>query len=97
MLWRRERLIVELDGRAYHDDDDAFERDRERDAALQAAGHRVVRVTWPRLTGAPAREAQRLSSMLGGSLDGAIRREVITERVAPAVRSAGRAPACGTR
>ena len=65
MLWRRQRLIVELDGRAYHDDDDAFERDRERDAALQAAGHRVVRVTWPRLTGAPAREARRLSSMLG--------------------------------
>ena len=63
MLWRRERLIVELDGRAYHDHE-AFERDRERDADLQAAGHRVVRVTWARLTGAPAREALRLASML---------------------------------
>jgi very-short-patch-repair endonuclease len=63
MLWRRERLIVELDGRAYHDEH-AFERDRERDADLQAAGHRVVRVTWLRLTGAPAREAVRLASML---------------------------------
>ena len=52
MLWRRERLIVELDGRAYHDDH-AFERDRDRDADLQAAGHRVVRVTWPRLPRAP--------------------------------------------
>jgi hypothetical protein len=63
MLWRRERLIVELDGRAYHDEH-AFERDRERDADLQVAGHRVVRVTWARLTGAPAREAVRLASML---------------------------------
>lgn len=83
MLWRRERLIVELDGRVYHDDH-AFERDRERDADLQAAGHRVVRVTWPRLTGAPAREAKRLASML-------------TAEVAPAGRSAGRAPVFGTR
>jgi hypothetical protein len=63
MLWRPERLIVELDGRAYHDEH-AFERDRERDADLQAAGHRVVRVTWARLTGAPAREAARLALLL---------------------------------
>lgn len=69
MLWRRERLIVELDGRAFHDDERAFERDRERDADLQAAGHRVVRVTWPRLTGAPAREAVRLASMLAEPRD----------------------------
>jgi very-short-patch-repair endonuclease len=68
MLWRRERLIVELDGRAYHDEQ-AFERDRERDADLQAAGHRVVRVTWPRLTGAPAREAARLTTMLTTRVD----------------------------
>lgn len=69
MLWRRERLIVELDGRAFHDDGRAFECDRERDADLQAAGHRVVRVTWPRLTGAPAREAVRLASMLAEPRD----------------------------
>ncbi len=83
MLWRRERLIVELDGRAYHDEH-AFERDRERDADLQAAGHRVVRVTWPRLTGAPAREAERLDSML-------------SEGDGRGGRSGGRGPAFGTR
>ena len=82
ILWRHERLIVELDGRTYHDEH-AFERDRERDADLQAAGHRVVRVTWFRLTGAPAREAKRLASML-------------KQRVGPAARSAGRSRACGT-
>jgi very-short-patch-repair endonuclease len=61
MLWRPQRLVAELDGRAYHRD---FERDRERDADLLAAGLRVVRVTWQRLTRAEAREAARFASLL---------------------------------
>jgi hypothetical protein len=61
MLWRRQRLVAELDGRAYHQD---FERDRERDADLLAAGMRVVRVTWRRLTGAEQREAARFAALL---------------------------------
>ena len=46
LLWRRQRLIIEVDGFAYHSTRQAFERDRARDAALQAAGYRVVRFTW---------------------------------------------------
>jgi hypothetical protein len=42
-LWRRERLVVEVDGFAFHGGRAAFERDRRRDAVLQAAGHAVVR------------------------------------------------------
>jgi hypothetical protein len=42
MLWRPQRLIAELDGRAFHGD---FEHDRDKDADLVAAGHRVVRVS----------------------------------------------------
>jgi very-short-patch-repair endonuclease len=61
MLWRPQRLVAELDGRAYHDD---FERDRERDADLLAAGLRVVRVTWRRLTRAEQREAARFAALL---------------------------------
>jgi hypothetical protein len=61
MLWRPQRLVAELDGRAYHDD---FERDRERDAALLTAGLRVARVTWRRLTGAESREAARFAALL---------------------------------
>jgi very-short-patch-repair endonuclease len=49
VLWRRQRLVVELDGHAYHRGRAAFERDRLRDATLQAAGHRVIRVTHRRL------------------------------------------------
>jgi very-short-patch-repair endonuclease len=48
-LWRRERLVVELDGRAFHDNYEAYERDRARDRGLNAAGLRVVRVTWRQL------------------------------------------------
>lgn len=48
-LWQKQRLIVELDGRATHGTQAAFEADRERDRALQVAGWRVIRVTWRQL------------------------------------------------
>jgi len=48
-LWDRQRVIVELDGRAVHGTRRAFERDREKDRLLQAEGWRVVRVTWRQL------------------------------------------------
>ena len=48
-LWRSERLVVEVDGYAYHSTRAAFERDRRRDADLQALGYRVLRVTWRQL------------------------------------------------
>ena len=48
-LWARERLVVELDSRAFHSDPAAFERDRKRDADLQVWGYRVIRITWRRL------------------------------------------------
>lgn len=49
-LWADRRLVVEVDGYRFHASRAAFERDRRRDAELQAAGHRVVRVTWRQLT-----------------------------------------------
>jgi Transcriptional regulator, AbiEi antitoxin/Protein of unknown function (DUF559) len=61
MLWRPQRLIAELDGRAFHGD---FERDRDKDADLLTAGHRVVRVTWRRLTRGERREAERFRRLL---------------------------------
>jgi hypothetical protein len=48
-LWRERRLIVELDGGEAHRTRVAFETDRERDRRLQAAGWRVIRVTWRQL------------------------------------------------
>jgi very-short-patch-repair endonuclease len=48
-LWREERLIVELDGRAVHGTRRAFESDRERDRILMSEGWRVIRITWRQL------------------------------------------------
>lgn len=64
MLWPDRRLIVELDGRRFHEHASAFERDRERDAELAAAGFTVVRVTWQRLLRQPRREAELLRALL---------------------------------
>jgi very-short-patch-repair endonuclease len=45
-FWREHRLVVEVDGYAFHSSRAAFERDRRRDGALQAAGFHVIRLTW---------------------------------------------------
>ena len=70
MLWREQRLIAELDGRAFHQD---FEADRDRDADLLTVGFRVVRVTHRRLERDELREAQRFAVLLGLSGGGGIR------------------------
>lgn len=54
MVWEEGRLVVEVDGRSFHATRAAFEEDRIRDASLQLAGYRVVRVTHRRLEAAPA-------------------------------------------
>lgn len=48
-VWPDERLVVEVDGYAFHSTREAFERDRRKDAELRAAGFRVHRVTWRQL------------------------------------------------
>ena len=63
-VWRRERVIVEIDSRRFHADDLAYERDRLRDAELIAAGWVVIRVTWRRLTTEPAAVAGRIRRTL---------------------------------
>jgi very-short-patch-repair endonuclease len=53
LYWPEQKLIVEFDGFGYHSDRAAFERDRERDQQLVAAGYRVIRVTARQLDHAP--------------------------------------------
>jgi very-short-patch-repair endonuclease len=48
-LWRRERLIVEVDGWESHGTRSAFEEDRARDARLRLLGFNVLRFTWRQL------------------------------------------------
>ena len=66
-LWRDQRLIVELDGYLFHGTRLAFERDRERDARLQLAGYRVLRVTSRRLDREPDAIAAAVRSLLSAS------------------------------
>ncbi|HZA90581.1 MAG TPA: DUF559 domain-containing protein [Solirubrobacterales bacterium] len=63
-LWRAARLVVEVDGFAYHSDRAAFERDRRRDAELAAGGHRVIRVTWRQIVDEPIAVAARIAQAL---------------------------------
>ena len=49
-VWRAERLVVEVDGYAFHSSRSSFERDRRRDADLAAIGIRVMRATWRQIT-----------------------------------------------
>lgn len=64
MLWRRERLVVEIDGYAFHSTRAAFERDRARDADLQARGLRVLRVTWKQIRDEPEAVLVRIARFL---------------------------------
>jgi hypothetical protein len=48
--WPAQRLVVEADGARWHHHRLAREDDAERQALLEAAGERVVRVTWDQAT-----------------------------------------------
>jgi very-short-patch-repair endonuclease len=63
-IWPANRLVVQLDGFAFH----RTRRDRERDAAtdadLELAGYRVVRLTWDEITVNRHRTTRRLHLLL---------------------------------
>ncbi len=74
-LWSQERLIVEVDGFAFHSDRAQFERDRLRDAELAAQGYSVIRVTWRQLVDQPEAVLARLRRALRRRRDGAFPRQ----------------------
>jgi very-short-patch-repair endonuclease len=45
-LWRRERVIVETDGGAFHSHARALRRDRRRTNELQLRGYTVLHFSW---------------------------------------------------
>ncbi|HEY5815277.1 MAG TPA: DUF559 domain-containing protein [Solirubrobacterales bacterium] len=62
--WPSHRLVIEMDSWEFHGHRAAFERDRARDARMQAAGYRVIRLTHRRLRDEPAAVASELRRML---------------------------------
>jgi very-short-patch-repair endonuclease len=52
-VWRDRRVVVEADGRKWHDTRQRFEHDRVRDQRLIAAGWKIIRTTWRQMTQRP--------------------------------------------
>jgi very-short-patch-repair endonuclease len=67
-LWPAQRLAAELDSWEFHRHRAAFERDRIRDAALQVAGYRTIRITDRRMNNEAAVLASELRALLGRSI-----------------------------
>jgi hypothetical protein len=63
-VWRDARVVVELDGFAFHSTREAFRRDRHRDRRLRLAGWEPVRVTWWDLDQAPDQLEAELAALL---------------------------------
>jgi very-short-patch-repair endonuclease len=62
--WRRERVIVEIDGYAFHSSQAALERDHERDVELQQMGFLVIRISWRELRYEQEKVLVRVASAL---------------------------------
>jgi len=58
------RLIVEVDGARYHHTHFARRNDADKQARLEAAGYRVIRLTWDQVTQRPAQTAARVERAL---------------------------------
>jgi very-short-patch-repair endonuclease len=67
--WPKHRLVVELDGWGAHQTRQAFQRDRERGNALDAAGWRLLRFTWTDVT----RRRDETAALVRGALAAAHR------------------------
>jgi very-short-patch-repair endonuclease len=65
-MWPEERLLAELDGRAVHGTERAFESDRQRDRILLVEGWRSTRITWRQLRDEPSAIATDLGRLLRG-------------------------------
>lgn len=63
-VWEDAKVAVQLDSREFHRTRAAFEGDRKRDAALEHAGYRVLRVTDSRLEAEPAEVVRTVRALL---------------------------------
>jgi very-short-patch-repair endonuclease len=71
-FWPDHKLVVEVDGYDFHRGRRSFESDRARDAALVAAGYRVIRFTATQLRDEPLVVISRLAAALALTAPGAL-------------------------
>ncbi|MDQ2622058.1 MAG: endonuclease domain-containing protein, partial [Actinomycetota bacterium] len=62
--WPEHKLIIEVDGRSFHQASRNFEEDRERDAYLGRHGFRVLRLTWKMIVRKPDETARKIRAYL---------------------------------
>lgn len=55
VLFRDAKVVIEVDGFAFHSDAEVFQRDRNRQNAIALAGYQVLRFTWLDLVEYPER------------------------------------------
>jgi very-short-patch-repair endonuclease len=63
--WPSARLVVEVDGFAFHSDRAAYRRDRRRGNALQRAGWLVLRFSWEDVVTHPEDVVDAVRAVLG--------------------------------
>jgi very-short-patch-repair endonuclease len=68
--WPDQRLVVEVDGAAWHDHRLARENDVDRQAILEAHGERVVRLTWAQTVRRRGQTLARLTTAGAPTLQG---------------------------
>ena len=64
-LFPEQRVVVEADGRQFHDDRLSRRRDAAKQAVLEASGFRVIRLTWDQVKDHPAQTIRRIRRLLG--------------------------------
>jgi very-short-patch-repair endonuclease len=64
LLFADVRLVIELDGRAWHEHALARDHDADKQAILEAHGYRVLRITWHQLVRQPQQTLARIRAAL---------------------------------
>jgi very-short-patch-repair endonuclease len=61
-----DRLVIEIDGQAYHSSPDAVTRDRYRDEAISSKGYTILRIPAKDVFRAPSEVIRRVNRVLAG-------------------------------
>ena len=64
-LWRAQRVAIEADSVTWHEHKLTREHDADKQAILEAAGLRVLRITWGQITRSPQQTLARVRAALG--------------------------------
>ena len=71
LLFRRLALVIELDSRRWHHDPLTQRDDADKQAILEAHGHRVLRITWRQIVDDPRQTLRRIRAALAAAASSA--------------------------